>query len=87
MTPRERNLKKKYGITVVEYDSMLKAQCYVCWICRRPPKIRRLAVDHDHKKKGKESCRGLLCHRCNRGIQWFSDRPELLERAALYLRQ
>lgn len=87
MTPRERNLKTKYGITIAEYDTMLESQCYVCWICRHPPKVRRLAVDHDHKKKGKESVRGLLCWRCNKGLQCFSDRPELLERAALYLHQ
>jgi hypothetical protein len=87
MTPRERALKKKYGITVADYDRMLEAQNGVCWICKRPPKTRRLAVDHDHKKKGRESVRALLCHRCNRGLRWFSDSPERLTTAAEYLRQ
>jgi hypothetical protein len=32
------------------------------------------------------SVRGLLCHRCNRGLRFYSDNPRSLESAALYLR-
>lgn len=33
------------------------------------------------------SVRGLLCASCNRGLQFYRDKPELLENAAQYLRK
>ena len=68
---RAYNLKKKYGMTVAEYDAMFVQQGGVCAICHRPPKKIRLACDHDHaieKKEGKIVVRGLLCSMCNRKI-------------------
>lgn len=79
-------VEKTYGITAEEYDKLYKAQGGKCAICRRATgKARRLAVDHDHKT-GK--VRGLLCKPCNRyGLGMFArDNPEILERAAAYLR-
>jgi|694.fasta_scaffold119457_6 hypothetical protein len=54
-----------------------------CLICGRKPRKRPLAVDHDHKT-GK--IRGLLCGTCNTGMGHLQDSPELLEKAAAYLR-
>jgi hypothetical protein len=55
----------------------------LCGGCGRArPKPRGLDVDHDHKT-GK--VRGLLCHRCNRGLTWFGDSPLKLSRAARYV--
>lgn len=62
MTRRERTLKR-YGITPRQYARMLEMQGGRCAICRKRPKTRRLAVDHDHQTK---RVRGLLCMRCNR---------------------
>lgn len=46
----DRRLQKTYGITLAEYNQMLKDQNGTCWICNVPPKEnRRLHVDHDHK--------------------------------------
>jgi hypothetical protein len=75
-------LKRKYGIALHEYDYRLKLQMGRCAICGREPGKRRLDVDHDHKTK---KVRGLLCHRCNRGLPWFSDDPGVLRSAAHYL--
>lgn len=60
---RATNLKKKYGITIAQYDKMFALQGGVCAICHHPPKSVRLAVEHDHKTK---RVRGLSCHHCNR---------------------
>lgn len=35
----------------------------------------------------RDSCRGLLCHRCNRAMILFRDNPELLEKAIIYLKK
>ena len=74
--------ERKYGITQDDYDHMLAEQGGVCAICGRPPKTRRLSVDHNHKTG---IVRGVLCHICNRGISYFRDDPERLQKAAAYL--
>lgn len=58
---RSWHLKKKYGITVEQYDEILKSQYGSCAICDRIFDIN-LAVDHNHET-GK--IRGLLCFVCN----------------------
>lgn len=65
MTVRERRWRYSLGIELTEadYDRMLKQQKGRCAICRRPPRTRRLDVDHDHKTG---RIRGLLCSNCNR---------------------
>jgi Autographiviridae endonuclease VII len=64
------------------YDELAARQGGVCAICGRPPKTRRLDIDHDHETM---RVRGLLCHRCNRPIlPWVT--VEWLELALAYLR-
>lgn len=66
-----------------DYDVLLERYGNRCGICKRPPgPKRRLDVDHDHRTM---KIRGLLCHRCNRGLAWFSDDPVRLIQAASYL--
>ncbi len=73
-TPAQRRTAKlwhKYHLTPEQYDAMLVKQNGVCAICKqaetsldtRINKVRRLAIDHDHRT-GK--IRGLLCNRCNK---------------------
>ena len=86
---RKAMLKIRHGITVEEYDRMLRAQHGVCAICRQPPmgttpNNRRLHVDHDHATGVR---RGLLCSTCNRGVGHFYDDPALLRSAATYLEE
>lgn len=46
-----------------------------CGICgKEPSPTRRLDRDHDHQSG---AVRGLLCHRHNRGLDWFSGVDEL----------
>jgi hypothetical protein len=81
---------KVYGIDEVDYNKLLEEQNGVCAICRLPEsaaqkgKLLRLAVDHDHKTG---RIRGLLCHRCNRGLGLAKDSIELFRNAADYLRK
>lgn len=52
MTSKEKaadlRLRRVYGISLDEYNQKLKKQNGGCWICGRPPKKVRLAVDHNH---------------------------------------
>lgn len=72
---RDHYYKKAYGIDAATADA-LKAKG--CQICGEPA----FAIDHCHKTG---IVRGALCHRCNTGIGWMNDSPELLRKAALYL--
>ena len=81
----------RFGITLAQYNQMLSDQRGVCAICgeeetvhsnARQGRKKSLAVDHDHQTG---RVRGLLCSRCNTGIGWFRETPELLTRAAAYL--
>lgn len=61
---RDRKLKSKFGISLAQYNELLKYQNEVCAICNQKCKVR-LAVDHNHITK---EIRGLLCGSCNRAI-------------------
>jgi recombination endonuclease VII len=62
MTRRARQLAK-YGLTERQEKKLLQLQGGKCAICQRPPKTRRLHIDHDHRTK---RVRGALCFGCNR---------------------
>lgn len=81
---RASYLKKKFNLTVEEYQDLYIAQSGVCLICKVDfltlPK--RPAIDHCHNT-GK--IRGLLCANCNAGIGFLKDDPKILREAAKYL--
>jgi hypothetical protein len=79
---RNRHLVNKYGITLEEYEVMLKKQNGVCYICKGKPEDKNMAVDHCHDT-GK--VRGILCENCNRGIGMFKHNVTLLKSAINYL--
>jgi hypothetical protein len=64
------------------YARILELQNGHCALCpKEPSPKRRLDLDHDHRNM---YVRGLLCHRCNRGLpSWMT--PEWLRAAADYL--
>jgi len=80
---------RRFGITMEQYEAMLKAQDDRCAICGNAEKTNgkhgepmELAVDHNHATK---AVRGLLCNSCNKGIGHFNDDPDLLRAAIAYL--
>jgi hypothetical protein len=85
---KHSELKRYYGITLVQYEEMWLQQDGLCKICNQPEtniirgKLLHLSVDHDHTT-GK--IRGLLCHHCNKALGGFKDSPDLLQRAINYL--
>lgn len=76
-------IENRFGITIDKYESMLAAQDYGCKICQGNDLDRSLAIDHNHET-GK--VRGLLCSKCNRGLGYFQDNVELLQKAIDYLK-
>jgi len=81
---RNTHLKKMFGITLNQYESLLLAQSGVCALCgTSDPKGRgAFHVDHDHVTG---VIRGLLCHACNTGLGKLGDDPLRVSRAIQYL--
>lgn len=89
LVSRRKNLKFQYGISLEEYEELLKAQGGCCAICgsfnnNTTGKKRNwnFSVDHCHES-GK--VRGLLCNNCNRGLGLLGDTEESLKKALNYL--
>lgn len=86
-------LKKLYGITVEQYDTLLAEQNGACAVCGSKSSYSRnyrstarakLSVDHCHAT-GK--IRGLLCTRCNRALGLIGDNIETALRMSEYLKR
>lgn len=86
---RDKYYRDRYDITLEEYEKILDIQGGVCFVCRKKPGKRRLAVDHDHevaKMLGvRLSVRGLLCHKCNEYLGHIGDDEMAAKRMASYL--
>ena len=89
---RVSNLRKKFGLSVAEYDAMAGQQNNLCAICGEPEtfihkaskEIARLAVDHCHITG---QIRKLLCKRCNTGLGLFKDNLAILSSVIVYLKE
>lgn len=84
---RDEYLRRRYGITQLDYEAMVAAQDGLCAICRRGPQPGRRGdgfhVDHCHATG---VVRGLLCSPCNTALGTFGDDIDRLLAAADYLR-
>jgi hypothetical protein len=80
--------KKRYGITLEEYNKRLIDQDYKCAICKNPESELKhgrntyFAVDHCHSTK---KVRGLLCYKCNSMLGFSKDNIQNLKNAIKYL--
>ncbi len=85
-----QRIRVQYGLTKKQYVALLMSQNHRCAICRRwidygthVPRNTKVCVDHNHET-GKT--RALLCTNCNTGLGSFNDNPEVMEKAAIYIR-
>jgi hypothetical protein len=80
------HIKRTYDLEPAEYDRLLEWQGGVCYICGQTPRVRRLAVDHDHRTG---EVRGLLCandeHGCNVVLRRLLNDVEMARRALAYV--
>lgn len=76
--------KRKYGITIEEYNKIFQDQDGRCAICGTdiPGGMGRFHVDHNYIN-GK--IRGLLCNSCNPALGLFKDDVDILTNAIRYL--
>lgn len=85
---KETKLKRKYNLTLNQYNELYIEQKGVCAVCFCPEttkylgKIRQLCVDHNHSN-GK--VRGLLCSNCNRAAGLLKDSPVVCSSLVNYL--
>lgn len=86
---RNKHYKKRYGITVEQYEAMAKQQNYLCAICNNPETKKRkdgttmiLCVDHNHTT-GK--VRELLCNKCNIFLGHLETNNVSLDAVAAYI--
>lgn len=84
---RTEHIGYRYGISQEVYDCLLSEQNGKCALCGlvfdSSENLKTPRVDHDHVT-GK--VRALLCHHCNAGLGQFKDNPDVMERAAAYVR-
>jgi DNA-directed RNA polymerase subunit RPC12/RpoP len=78
---RAYDLKKKYNLSVDQFEEMMKAQNYKCHICKKSLK-KYSAVDHNHKTR---KVRGILCRKCNLGLGSAKDNVKILKNMIKYL--
>ena len=76
---RPRDLRRRYGLSVMEHREILESQNHCCAICG---KNGPLVVDHDHADS---VVRGLLCNQCNLMLGHAADNPATLLAGVKYL--
>lgn len=80
----------RYQLTADDLEATLEAQDYACAICGGQDERKRedgtpypLSVDHCHMTG---TVRGLLCGSCNSAIGLLKDDPEVIVKAAEYVK-
>jgi hypothetical protein len=78
-----RQLQRKYGITLEDKKNLLASQGGKCAACRTPdPGELGWCLDHDHET---EKVRGVLCFACNLAIGSAREDIVRLKKCSAYL--
>lgn len=83
---------RKFNLSQVEYDQLMKASKGLCAICKNPEthrnaysgKVQELTIDHCHKKG---NIRGIVCRNCNLMLGNSKDSIKTLRSAIRYLKR
>lgn len=83
---RKSHLRRRFDISLEQYNQMLEEQNGCCAICERHRSEfnKEFAVDHNHKTG---EIRGLLCTNCNYRLVARHTNGDLLRRIADYIEQ
>lgn len=83
---KNANLKRLYGMTLDQFESMLQSQGGRCKSCQtdKPGGRGAFHVDHCHQTG---RIRGLLCHKCNVTLGNAGDSIEWLMSLVRYLQE
>lgn len=86
---KNNELKKRFGLTLADYEALVVKQEGLCAICKQPEYTkdkdggpRSMPVDHCHVTG---QIRGLLCTPCNRALGMFKDNVGNLQAAIDYI--
>lgn len=81
---RFARIKKQYGMSPDDYEKLLSKQGMSCAVCSgligNTPSTH---IDHCHETG---IVRGLLCQKCNQAIGLLQDSPEIMLKAAEYVK-
>ena len=90
---KNREYKRAYGISYIQYRNMCMIENYACAICEKPERfmdkedwkkkgyLGSLVVDHCHDT---QRVRGVLCNECNKALGVFKNKA-LIKKADEYL--
>lgn len=85
---KKSRLKNWYGITLEEYDQILKEQNNKCPICKIELDGGKYThLDHKHGESGLSSIRGITCSACNTMLGFAKDSTKIFESAIEYLKK
>jgi len=88
MSYRDGEFRRRFGITLADYQAKFVEQKGVCAICSKPESgtrngvTRWLCVDHNHDT---DAVRGLLCTNCNVAVGMMFENRDILRSAISYL--
>ena len=79
------NLKKRYGITLEDFENQLDTQDNKCYICEDKFESKKdTRVDHNHETG---EMRKILCHNCNALLGHSKEDGRILRNAMKYLEE
>lgn len=82
---REAAYRRTYGVTLRDYEELLKKQdgrCAICGTDKPGKRFKHFAIDHCHQTG---EVRGLLCNCCNAALGYFGDDLNVLLKAVRYM--
>ena len=83
---RSRHLKRKFGISLEEWNKKLNDQGNKCEACGTYDPGSRYGWHTDHSHSSQQ-LRGILCHQCNIALGCVDDDLDRLQKLIDYLRK